>query len=157
MPRNVSNDTCGGTQIAYRPASPIVFCEFGWTKHLYAVSLDGKISVECMKKRITTVKKYRRRYKRKTIKRGGTVTVACCDCEQKVELSVTLIPRKCSSKRGYNAHRICQKCWWGDEKTGKIGFADETASHKCPGCEKKMSLPILPTKKMTGQDVIEIE
>ncbi len=107
-----------------------------------------------MKKR-TRCKKYRRRYKRKTIKRGGTVTVACCDCEQKSELSNMLIPRKCSSTRGYNAHRICEKCWWGDET--KSGFADESASHKCPGCEKGMPLPILPIKKATEQEIIEID
>jgi hypothetical protein len=105
-----------------------------------------------MRKHFKTKRRSARTKKNKSKKRRGgqAFKVVCCECEKKVDLSVTLIPRKCSSKRGYNAHRICEKCWWGDET--KPGFADENGSHKCPGCEKGRPLPNLPKK----QGVIEV-
>lgn len=107
-----------------------------------------------MKKR-RSVKRRRRKCKRKTIKRGGQAfKVVCCDCEKKVDLSIALIPRKCLTRYGYNAHRICDKCWWGDET--KTGFADENVSHKCPGCVKGLPLPVLP-KKQGPVEVIDID
>ena len=104
-----------------------------------------------------TKKTKKTKTRRTTVKRGGTYTVVCSDCENNAELSTMFIPRKCSSKRGYGAHRICEKCWWGDKKTGKLGFADENASHKCPGCEKNLSFPVIPSKATKNQEVIEID
>lgn len=74
--------------------------------------------------------------KSKRIKRGGSEKVKCCMCNKKMLLKESLIPRVCLEKHGLKAHRICKHCWW-DEKNG---FARETGSHQCPGCEKGKSL-----------------
>ena len=44
-----------------------------------------------------------------------------------------LSPMTCVQKHGSRAHKICQKCWFSS-------FAKENASHKCPGCIKKLKL-----------------
>ena len=64
----------------------------------------------------------------------------CSMCEKSVHKdSNPLIPQICLEKNSYcKAHRICQKCWWGDKDN--IGFAKEGISHKCPGCEKGLPL-----------------
>jgi hypothetical protein len=81
--------------------------------------------------------------KRKTqkMKAGNGDKVLCSMCEKQVPLRDTLIPRECRMKHGKAAHRICKDCWWDP----KIGFALESSSHKCPGCEKE--LPLTPVKK----------
>lgn len=59
-------------------------------------------------------------------------------CERIVLLEITFVPGKCLMKHGKAAHRICEDCWWDNEK----GFALETSSHECPGCLK--GLPLTP-------------
>lgn len=74
--------------------------------------------------------------------RGGNgEEVKCCMCGKMVHFKDTFVPRECLMKHGKGAHRICEDCWWDEEK----GFALETTSHKCPGCEK--GLPLTPYKK----------
>jgi hypothetical protein len=58
-----------------------------------------------------------------------------------VAIKDTFVPRECLMKHGKAAHRICEDCWWDPKK----GFALETSSHKCPGCEK--GLPLTQVKK----------
>jgi hypothetical protein len=53
---------------------------------------------------------------KKTLRKGG----ACCVCDKR-------------------AHKICSDCWWDD-------FANETASHKCPGCVKGIPVKSDPDK-----------
>jgi hypothetical protein len=91
-------------------------------------------------------KSYKKRLHRKNFKtrrannnkskRGGSEKVKCCMCNKKTGLRNSLMPRVCLEKHGFKSHRICQHCWWDD----KYGFARETGSHRCPGCEKKKSL-----------------
>jgi hypothetical protein len=69
-------------------------------------------------------------------KRGGSEKVKCCMCNKKTLLKESLVPRVCLEEHGLKAHRICRDCWWDD----KYGFARETGSHLCPGCEKGKSL-----------------
>jgi hypothetical protein len=83
--------------------------------------------------------------KSKKMKRGGSEKVKCCMCNKKTLLKESLIPRVCLEKHGLKAHRICQHCWWDEKK----GFARETGSHRCPGCEKGTSLT-----KMNEESVI---
>jgi len=76
-------------------------------------------------------------------KKGGVYDkVKCCMCEKDVNTADTLIPRECLNKYGTAAHRICQKCWWDDE----TGFAQETMTHKCPGCRKGIPLTKRPSR-----------
>ena len=107
-----------------------------------------------MKKYFKTKRRYIRKNKSKRKRGGRPFKVVCCVCEKNVDLSFALIPRKCLSRYGYNAHRICEKCWWGNEKN--TGFADENVSHKCPGCVKGLPLPVLP-KKQGPVEVIDID
>jgi hypothetical protein len=72
---------------------------------------------------------------------GNEEKVQCCMCGKMVAVKNTFVPRECLMKHGKAAHRICQDCWWDKEN----GFARETASHKCPGCEK--GLPLTHVKK----------
>jgi len=67
--------------------------------------------------------------------------INCVMCEDFITIENTLIPNICFKKHGKMAHRICENCWWNPIS----GFAREYASHKCPGCEKK--LPLLKYKK----------
>ena len=46
------------------------------------------------------------------------------------------MPRTCFIKYMTRAHRICQECWWDPVS----GFAQEKATHGCPGCVKKIPL-----------------
>lgn len=89
-----------------------------------------------MSKRRTRMRRSKRRYNRRTRRRyrkgGNNDNVKCCMCEKIVKKDGTLVPRECLMNHGKAAHRICQDCWWDPD----IGFARETASHKCPGCEK---------------------
>jgi hypothetical protein len=90
---------------------------------------------------------YRRKTRSKNVGRGLSSNhsvdenkVQCSMCEKHVDKnSNPLIPQICLEKNSYcKAHRICQKCWWGDKDS--IGFAKEGISHKCPGCEKGLPL-----------------
>ena len=47
-----------------------------------------------------------------------------------------MVPASCFAKNMNKSHRMCQKCWWDPKK----GFALETSSHKCRGCQKNMPL-----------------
>ena len=47
-----------------------------------------------------------------------------------------MVPASCLAKNMDKSHRVCQKCWWDPKK----GFALETSSHKCRGCQKNMPL-----------------
>lgn len=59
-----------------------------------------------------------------------------------VDKDKTFIPRECLMAHGDKAaHRICETCWWDPIS----GFALESSSHKCPGCEK--GLPLTEYKK----------
>jgi hypothetical protein len=81
----------------------------------------------------------KRRTKRRYKKGGDGIKVNCCMCENETEKEKALIPRKCLIKYGEReAHRICQSCWWDPIK----GFAQENASHECPGCEKGLPLSV---------------
>jgi len=96
------------------------------------------------------LRSYKKRFHRKNIKtrklkKGGTKKVNCCVCNKKTQLKQTLIPRVCLVKYGLRGHRICQDCWW-DKKTG---FAKESGTHNCPGCEKGTVLT-----KMNKESVI---
>ncbi len=74
--------------------------------------------------------------------RGGNgEQVQCCMCGKMVDLKDTFVPGECLVNHAKAAHRICEDCWWDDKK----GFALETTSHKCPGCEK--GLPLTHVKK----------
>jgi hypothetical protein len=71
--------------------------------------------------------------KKKTLRKGGET---CCMCGKKIKDTHSFVPSECLSKYGKNrAHKICSDCWWND-------FANETASHKCPGCVK--GIPVKP-------------
>lgn len=81
----------------------------------------------------------RKKYKktRKTRRRrmkAGNPKHKCCICGK--SMSDGLMPRSCYMKHGEDAHRICQDCWW-DPNTG---FANETATHGCPGCLKGIEI-----------------
>ena len=81
----------------------------------------------------------------------------CCVCEEPTTYDKALIPRACpyGSDR---QHRICPDCWWRG-KNDKIAFANENASHQCPGCEKQWHLSNY--KSMTTQikesDIIDLD
>lgn len=81
----------------------------------------------------------------------------CCLCEEPTTYDKALIPRACpyGSDR---QHRICPDCWWRG-KNDKIAFANENASHQCPGCEKQW--PLSNYKSMTTQikesDIIDLD
>ena len=91
------------------------------------------------KRRIRRIKT--RKIKREKLKGGNGEKVKCCICGKMVAVKDTFVPRECLIKHGKTAHRICEDCWWDPEK----GFALETSSHKCPGCEK--GLPLNRVKK----------
>jgi len=82
-----------------------------------------------------------RRTRRRYRKGGNGTTVKCCMCERTVNKNDTFVPQECLIKYGQRAHRICQDCWWDQER----GFAREGVSHKCPGCVK--GLPLTEYKK----------
>ena len=50
--------------------------------------------------------------------------------------SIHHVEASCLSKNMDKSHRVCQKCWWDPKK----GFALETSSHRCMGCQKNMPL-----------------
>lgn len=83
-----------------------------------------------------TVKTRKVRSRSRKLRGGNGEQVQCCMCGKMVYLKDTFVPRECLMKHGKAAHRICEKCWWDDKK----GFALETSSHKCPGCEKGLLL-----------------
>lgn len=55
----------------------------------------------------------------------------CCICGDPIDYNERLSPAQCMSKHGTKAHLICSKCWFHT-------FAEEGASHKCPGCKKQV-------------------
>lgn len=52
----------------------------------------------------------------------------CCICNIQDPLLTYLQPLQCKDK----THKICKECWFAPG-----GFAEETRSHKCPGCLAK--------------------
>ena len=88
------------------------------------------------------MKRHRRKQTRKkNMKAGNGVKIQCSMCEKSVDINKTFVPHECLMKYDKAAHRICDKCWW-DPQTG---FALESSSHLCPGCQK--NLPLTPYKK----------
>ena len=86
-------------------------------------------SIKKKGKRINRTKKTRRRRMK-----AGNPKHTCCMCDKSI--TDGLMPRSCYMKHGENAHRICQDCWWEPNS----GFANETATHGCPGCLKGVQL-----------------
>jgi hypothetical protein len=70
----------------------------------------------------------------------------CVLCGKFISIIKALIPSQCLNENGFNAHRICKKCWFSK-------FALENISHKCPGCLKNKPLNI--NKKIT--EIINVE
>ena len=91
----------------------------------------------------TRRRKYRKQTRRKKMKAGNGEKVQCSMCEKIVDINKTFVPRECLMKYGKSAHRICDKCWWDPE----TGFALESSSHLCPGCQK--NIPLTSYKKET--------
>ena len=79
-----------------------------------------------------------RKIRSRNIIEGNGEKVICGMCQRFVLLEITFVPGKCLTNHGKAAHRICEVCWWDNEK----GFALETSSHECPGCLK--GLPLTP-------------
>ena len=52
-------------------------------------------------------------------------------CEKNTCKKSSFTPASCLTKNMNKSHRVCQKCWWDPKK----GFALETSSHKCKGCQ----------------------
>jgi hypothetical protein len=88
--------------------------------------------------------------KRQKLIEGNGEKIKCSICEKMVNLKDTFIPYECLMKYGKSAHRICEDCWW-DPKTG---FALESSSHKCPGCQK--GLPLNHVNKNELQIVVDL-
>jgi hypothetical protein len=93
------------------------------------------------KRRTRRIKNRSRKLRSCKLKGGNGEKVKCCICGKMVPLKDTFVPRECLMKHGKAAHRICKHCWWDPKK----GFALESSSHKCPGCEK--CLPLTQVKK----------
>ena len=68
----------------------------------------------------------------------------CAVCRVFVTRQNSFSPVSCNLKFGSAAHRICLTCWFKG-KAGKIPFAAEYGSHKCPGC--LMKLPFSPVER----------
>ena len=99
-------------------------------------------SLRYYKKHRKPKRKSRKVSRRRVLKGGDGEKVKCSMCERMVNKDDTLIPRECLLRYGKKtAHRICDKCWWDSE----TGFALESSSHLCPGCQK--GLPLTPYKK----------
>jgi hypothetical protein len=94
-------------------------------------------------KTIRKTRKYRKTEKNRA-KGPGVNDPKCCMCGKVInnEHSLILMPSECKIKYGSRAHRICEECWFDEEK----GFALEGRSHKCPGCEKKLPLTYVKQK-----------
>jgi hypothetical protein len=88
------------------------------------------------KRRFKSRKLKSRKLKSRKLIGGNEEKVKCCICEKIVDFKHTFVPRECLMKYGKAAHRICEECWWDPQS----GFALETASHKCPGCQKGFPL-----------------
>ena len=74
--------------------------------------------------------------KRKS-RRQNQKKVKCVMCEKTTCKKSSLVPASCLAKNMDKSHRVySQKCWWDPKK----GFALETSSHKCRGCQKNMPL-----------------
>lgn len=73
--------------------------------------------------------------KRKS-RRQNQKKVKCVMCEKNTCKKSSFTPASCLTKNMDKSHRVCQKCWWDPKK----GFALETSSHKCRGCQKNMPL-----------------
>jgi len=99
------------------------------------------ISRKLRSKKLISRKLISRKLISRKLRGGNEEKVQCCMCEKIVAVKDTFVPRECLMKHGKAAHRICEDCWWDKEN----GFARETASHKCPGCET--GLPLTHVKK----------
>jgi hypothetical protein len=102
-------------------------------------SRNGKLRSRKLRSRKLRSRKLRSRTRK--LRGGNEDKIKCCICEKTVDLKDTFVPRECLMKHNKAAHRICQDCWWNKD----TGFALETSSHKCPGCQK--GLPLTPYKK----------
>jgi len=78
------------------------------------------------------------RFRTRKLRGGNGEKVECSMCGKMVSIEDTFVPRECLMKHFKGAHRICQNCWWNRD----TGFALESSSHKCPGCQK--GLPLTP-------------
>jgi hypothetical protein len=109
-------------------------------------------SIRHYKRSKSRVKKMKTRgTRRKKIKAGSGKKVLCSICEKTFLINDTLVPRECLMKHGKGAHRICKNCWWDPE----FGFALETSSHKCPGCQKNLPLTAYEKEKPVLIDLID--
>ena len=75
--------------------------------------------------------KYKRKSRRQNQKKAKRLM-----CEKNTCKKSSFTPASCLSKNMDKSHRVCQKRWWDPKK----GFALETSSHKCRGCQKNMPL-----------------
>jgi hypothetical protein len=98
------------------------------------------------KSKIIRHKRKTRRTRRRCRKGGNGEQVKCCMCETMVDKRKTFIPRKCLTKNMQKAHRICENCWWNE-------FAEENATHSCPGCVK--GLPLTENKQPSFVDLTD--
>lgn len=101
-----------------------------------------KLKATLAKKSLRKRKMNKEKTRRRKFKAGNGENVICSMCEKQFPINNTLIPRECLMKNGKAAHRICQNCWWDPE----TGFALDSSSHKCPGCQK--GLPLTSYKKV---------
>lgn len=108
------------------------------------------------KQRPALIEKLRANLKKTTEK------AKCVMCEKLKPSDEMLMPLQCKLTYGEeSAHRICRHDWF---KPG--GFAEESLSHKCPGCVKNMPLTkplkpptevkLKPIKGKGGQEILEI-
>jgi hypothetical protein len=101
------------------------------------------------KSKVRRHKRKTRRTRRRSRKGGNGINgeqATCCMCETVVDKGKTYIPRKCLTKNMQKAHRICENCWWST-------FAEENATHACPGCVK--GLPLTEYKQPTFIDLVD--
>ena len=84
-----------------------------------------------------TARKRQLKKKRKSRRRQiNQDKINCMMCEKSTSKKSSLAPASCFLKNIDRSHRVCEKCWWDP----KEGFALETSSHKCKGCEKNIPL-----------------
>ena len=73
-------------------------------------------------------------------KSSNLINPECCICNNSTTERKSLVPLLCLNKHGYNAHRICKKCWWDS-------FATEGTTHTCPGCIKQKPLTAIKSNR----------
>jgi len=88
------------------------------------------------KHKLSSRKLSSRKLSSRKLRRGHEEKVKCCMCEKMVSIKNTFVPIECLMKHGKTSHHICKDCWWDPD----TGFALESSSHKCPGCQKGLPL-----------------